>query len=326
MYIGGGTPSVLPFSLFEKIVRTLSEEFRWNALEEFTVEVNPEDVVAGGKKYAEDLRRLGVDRVSVGVQSFDDGILKWMNRRHNAAMALEACRILRSGCVENLSIDLIFGLSVMDDRLWQSVIGQALDISGGPPEHISAYQLSVEEGSALEKLLERGRYREAEDDVCARQYEILCSALGAAGYHHYEVSNFALPGREAVHNSAYWSGKPYLGLGPGAHSLDISGGKHIRSWSKPSLTEYVMAYAGDGNRDIREYEVLSGDQVAMERIMLTLRTDSGISVEELRRLGNQNAADRLMATGDLVPLQGGMVRIPESRFFVSDAIVSALIR
>ncbi len=326
LYIGGGTPSVLPFSLLERIVRTLSEEFRWNGLEEFTVEVNPEDIAAGGKKYVEDLRRIGVDRVSMGVQSFDDGVLKWMNRRHDAATALEACRILRSAGVENMGVDLIFGLSFMDEKMWNATIWQVLNLPGGPPEHISAYQLSVEDGSALEKLIRKGKYREGSDEVCAHQYEILCRALGTAGYHHYEVSNFALPGREAVHNSAYWSGKPYVGLGPGAHSLSVSGERRVRSWAKPSLQEYIAAYSAGGAKDIRESEVLTEVQMAMEKIMLSLRTDAGMPETELRRLGSPDGTDRMLASGDLKRIQGGRIRIPEDRFFISDAIIPALVR
>ena len=216
LYIGGGTPSVLPLAVLERIVGALGPA----TYREFTVEVNPDDVVAGGAEYVAGLRALGVNRVSMGVQSFDDGILRWMNRRHDAAGAREAFRLLRAGGFDNVSIDLIFGLSQLTGTIWESTIDDVLALG---PEHISAYQLSIEEDSALEKMVADGRYTEASDEQCRGQYDTLCRKLAEAGYVHYEISNWARPGREAVHNSAYWRRVPYVGLGPGAHSLAFPG-------------------------------------------------------------------------------------------------------
>ena len=216
LYIGGGTPSVLPLAVLERIVGALGPA----TYREFTVEVNPDDVVAGGAEYVAGLLALGVNRVSMGVQSFDDGILRWMNRRHDAAGAREAFRLLRAGGFDNLSIDLIFGLSQLTGTIWESTIDEALALE---PEHISAYQLSIEEDSALEKMVADGRYTEASDEQCRGQYDTLCRKMAEAGYVHYEISNWARPGREAVHNSAYWRRVPYVGLGPGAHSLAFPG-------------------------------------------------------------------------------------------------------
>ena len=220
LYIGGGTPSVLPLPMFGRLIDALKAIGHPCGFDEFTVEVNPEDIVEKGPDYVKGLVALGVNRVSMGVQSFDDGILKWMNRRHTADQAVEAYRILEEAGVDNISIDLIFGLSHMNDELWRKTLSKALSISGSgrPPKHISAYQLSVEEDSMLEKLIAKGKWSEASDEVCERQYAILCETLAAAGYNHYEISNFARPGFEAIHNSAYWKHRPYVGLGPGAHS------------------------------------------------------------------------------------------------------------
>ena len=220
LYIGGGTPSVLPLPMFGRLIDALKAIGHPCGFDEFTVEVNPEDIVEKGPDYVKGLVALGVNRVSMGVQSFDDGILKWMNRRHTADQAVQAYRILEEAGVDNISIDLIFGLPQMDDALWRETLSKALSISasGRPPKHISAYQLSVEEDSMLEKLIAKGRWNEASDEVCERQYCILCEVLAEAGYNHYEISNFARPGFEAVHNSAYWKHRPYVGLGPGAHS------------------------------------------------------------------------------------------------------------
>ncbi len=255
LYIGGGTPSVLPFSFLEKIVRCIGRK----EYEEFTIEVNPEDITAGGSGYPARLKSLGVNRISMGVQSLDDGILKWMNRRHDAAGAESAFRMLREAGFDNISVDLIFGLSQMSDGILEDTV---LRLLGWHPEHISAYQLTVEEGSTLAGMIEDGRYEEASDEQCRRQYDTICGLLRQAGYHHYEISNWALPGREAVHNSAYWTRTPYVGLGPGAHSLK---GENVRSWNSESLTGWTS-----------EEERLSPEEIREERLMLGLRTDKGV--------------------------------------------------
>ena len=220
IYIGGGTPSVLPLSVYSSIMQELEKAGIKAPFDEFTFEVNPEDVVDKGHVYIEGLMKLGVNRISMGVQSFDDSVLKFMNRRHDAALARKAYSILEDVGVENISIDLIFGLPQLSDAQWTETLKNALEISsrGIPPSHISSYQLSVEPGSMLARMVEKGMWSEAPEDLCERQYAMLCEALAAAGYHHYEISNFARPGYEAVHNSAYWRHVPYVGFGPGAHS------------------------------------------------------------------------------------------------------------
>ena len=287
LYIGGGTPSILSLEQLERIVLAVRKALgnegadvsgsgstdgsgspggSRSPFREFTVEVNPDDIVRKGPEYVKGLMRLGVNRVSMGVQSFDDRVLHRMNRRHSAADAVKAYRILRECGVENISIDLIFGFppdfgngspsgkdlgngvpemqeeygtdgrggrtggdgsdwcaEKMSEPLdyWRDTLRRALEIGGDgrPPEHISAYQLSIEKGSSLEKMVADGRFTPLSDELCSAQYDLLCSTLAAAGYNHYEISNFARPGKEAVHNSAYWNHTPYVGLGPGAHSL-----------------------------------------------------------------------------------------------------------
>lgn len=223
LYIGGGTPSVLPLSVLESLVKTLESVGHGGPYREFTVEVNPDDIVRKGPEYVEGLLRLGVNRISMGVQSFDDGILKWMNRRHDSAAARKAYSILEDAGVPDISIDLIFGMPHLTDDMWRDTLEKALSISsqGNLPHHISSYQLSVEPGSALAAMVERGQWTEASEEQCERQYAILCEVLGKAGYGHYEISNFALPGHEAVHNSAYWAHEPYVGFGPAAHSFRL---------------------------------------------------------------------------------------------------------
>lgn len=325
LYIGGGTPSVLPLDVLRRIVDALlsSRSLRrgentvgaQSPFEEFTVEVNPEDIVEKGGEYVRGLLALGVNRVSMGIQSFDDGILRWMNRRHSAAGAVEAFRILRRCGVRNISVDLIFGLSQLADDVWKDTIERALELA---PEHISAYQLSIEEGSALAKLVADGRYIEASDEQCRHQYDVLCQSLRQAGYHHYEISNFARPGFEAVHNSAYWSRVPYIGLGPGAHSLTGD----IRSWNSQELPH--RSTDGSPSTYSRTSETLSPEDIRVERIMLSLRTDKGLEAAELYSLADRAVINSLLSEGALEK-QGGSIRIPESRLFTSDEIVRELI-
>lgn len=399
LYIGGGTPSVLPLDVLSRIVEAVAssgairqaqrplrsvpgsqqsdcclpgsaypvaeplppvtgpveETVPTPTFDEFTVEVNPEDIVEKGHEYVHGLLALGVNRISMGIQSFDDGILRWMNRRHDASRAFEAFRILRECGVRNISIDLIFGLSQLTDEVWKDTIEKALKLD---PEHISAYQLSIEEGSALAKMVADSRYVEATDEQCRRQYDILCQSLRQSGYHHYEISNFAKPGFEAVHNSAYWRRVPYIGLGPGAHSL--SGG--VRSWNSQELPRRITdnnpckatysnqnhlprnAQLGNlkvnpdtnpdmcssGHRDgglatySRDSEILSPEDIRVERIMLSLRTDKGLEATELYSLADRAAIDSLLDEGALEK-RGGRIRIPEDHLFTSDEIIRELI-
>ena len=328
LYIGGGTPSVLPLDVLSRIVGAVSQTERLSLVtepvevttptelfDEFTVEVNPEDIVEKGREYVRGLLALGVNRISMGIQSFNDDILRWMNRRHDAGNAVKAFHILRESGVLNISIDLIFGISQLTDETWKDTIEKALELS---PEHISAYQLSIEEGSALAKMVADGRYVEASEEQCRRQYDILCRCLGRSGYHHYEISNFAKPGFEAVHNSAYWRRAPYIGLGPGAHSLTGD----IRSWNSQELPH--RSTDGSPATYSRTSETLSPEDIRVERIMLSLRTDKGLEAAELYSLADRAVINSLLSEGALEK-QDGSIRITESRLFTSDEILRELI-
>ena len=326
LYIGGGTPSVLPLYVFERLLEALREVGRGGPYDEFTVEVNPEDIVDRGEDYVRALIAMGVNRISMGVQSFDDGILKFMNRRHSADLARKAYAILENAGVRNISIDLIFGLPQLSDGQWRDTLTSALRISpsGRPPHHISAYQLSVEPGSMLARMVEKGRFEEASDELCERQYSMLCKVLSDAGYHHYEISNFARPGYEALHNSAYWRHIPYVGLGPGAHSF---GGIRSRlastlrrQWNRPDLRAYIADPAS-----VQEYEILDDEKLILEKIMLALRTSEGIDEAFLEEHCDREALARAVEEGTLVYAGNGRIRIPESRFFVSDGIIADIV-
>jgi len=258
LYIGGGTPSVLPFPLLRRIVDSLG----YGPYDEFTIEVNPDDICRLGEGYITDLQSLGVNRISMGVQSLDDGILRWMKRRHDAEGARKAYSILRSVSGFAVSVDLITGVPGMSLEALQNTVNDVLDWH---PEHISAYQLSIEDGSSLAGMIERGEVQEAPEEECRAQYDLLCQRLRQAGYHHYEISNWALPGHEARHNSAYWTRQAYVGLGPGAHSLLIlPDGTQRRSWN----SQAISGWTSDG-------ETLTPAEIREEEIMLAARTDSG---------------------------------------------------
>ena len=216
-----------------------------------------------------------------------------------------------------------------------------LSLPGGPPEHISAYQLSLEEGSALYEQVHRGLYRECADEEAARQYRMVCDRLRAAGYEHYEISNFALAGARtgadatrpeamgpspyrAVHNSAYWSGAPYVGLGPAAHSYD---GNSRRSWNPADLKDYVTRWtARENSSRPGNSELLTSEQRAMERVMLALRTADGIPEAELRRLCSDARVDALLRQTYLEKSRiNANLRIPERHGFISDTIIAELV-
>ena len=275
LYIGGGTPSVLPLSWLGRIADACGSR----RYKEWTVEVNPDDVT---REYALGLRELGVNRVSMGVQSLDDGMLKWMRRRHSAVGARRAFSFLREAGFDNISVDIIYGVNGMSLEMLKATVQEVLEWH---PEHISAYHLSIDDNSDLRELNKVGKYIEIDDDESQVQYKFVCSALAAAGYEHYEISNWALPGRRAVHNSAYWTRAPYVGLGPGAHSLRRN--PDVRSWNSEALSGWTSTS-----------EILSPDEIREEQIMLGLRTAEGVP---------------------------GYGRIPEDRWFVADSIIAGLI-
>ena len=360
LYIGGGTPSVLPLSAFRTLLSALREAGHPGPFDEFTVEVNPEDIVDKGPSYVEGLLELGVNRISMGVQSFDDSVLKFMNRRHDSVTARKAYGILEDAGVRNISIDLIFGLPQLSPAQWAETLDKALNISsrGVVPQHISSYQLSVEPGSMLARLVEKGAWSEASEELCQEQYAALCAALSSAGYHHYEISNFAQPDFEARHNSAYWRHVPYVGLGPGAHSYISAGGSalleedkrlHLRRWNHPDLRAYLKAACAGDFSSVQEGESLDADQLIIERLMLGLRTSAGLPESFLHAHCNPSALSRAISAGHLVAIDSAplgdcgskasnghftgsnrslpesYLRIPESQFFISDSIIASLL-
>lgn len=334
IYFGGGTPSVLTIPQLREILHLVTETFCDPAgktvsggkeglnteavLEsaEITLEVNPDDITA---EYACGLVETGFNRVSMGVQSFIDEHLAWMNRRHRSAGAVQAYRILRSARIKNISLDLIFGYEGLSMEQWEYNLDTLIELS---PEHISAYQMSVEPGSRLSAMLRKGEYTLPPDTTCAAQYKMLQQKLSAAGYQQYEVSNFARKGYHSRHNSAYWDKTPYLGLGPAAHSFD---GKR-RFWNTENLKKYCDHYLKENHPAISTQETLSETDIFNESVMLGLRTVQGVDTAQLspamlRKI--QPAINREILSGNLLS-QNTFLKIPFDKLFISDSIIREL--
>ncbi|MBO6535428.1 MAG: radical SAM family heme chaperone HemW [Balneolaceae bacterium] len=273
VYFGGGTPSLLNANQFEQILEAIAKTFKL-AVEELTVEMNPDDVKPG---YLGDLKSLGINRASMGVQSFDESLLAFMHRAHNRAEALKSLEYLSTAGFDNFTVDLIYGNPGQSLEVLESDIETLLSFN---PPHISAYSLTVEPHTRLGKQVELGRIIAPEDDQVATHFDTIVSRLADAGIHQYEVSNYAKPGHEAVHNSAYWSHQNYLGLGPAAHSLWWEADRaQAQRWRNESD---LKSYINDPINQKVEIETLNLTSLAEERLMLGLRTKQGVSFSELQ--------------------------------------------
>ncbi len=304
IYFGGGTPSAVPLEDIARLMERARKLFSLEDLRECTIECNPDDITPD---YARGLIELGFDRVSLGVQSFNDEHLRLMNRRHTASGALEAVQTLREAGFSNITIDLIYALPFMSEAQWKENLRQAIELG---VQHISAYHLTIESGTQFA----REGMQAVDDHVSEHHFAMLREELVGAGYEHYEVSNFALPGFRAQHNSGYWKGKHYLGIGPSAHSYDGSS----RLWNVSSIKGYIAGeQAGQ--------EILNSKDLYNERLMVSLRCAEGYGFSQDDAL--MERASSFIASGDLVLEsceQGFSLRIPPQRFLVSDYIISSL--
>lgn len=319
IYFGGGTPSLLTPEELTRIFDTITELYPLTGTGEVTIECNPDDVT---EEYAQALGVLPINRVSMGVQSFHADDLTFLNRRHSAEQVFAAVEALRRHGIDNLSLDLIYGLPGQTEERWLTNIRTFLSL--GVP-HLSAYHLIYEEGTALTRLVERGKVQPVSEEASLRFFEMLISELKAAGYEHYEISNFALPDRYARHNTGYWQGVPYLGLGPSAHSFD---GVRTRSHNIASLTHYTRALL-EGRRDY-ETEHLSDEELQHEYILTRLRTQWGIPLGDYAaRFGERakreliQAASEHLHRGQLTHSDDTLRLTPEG-IFVSDGIIADL--
>ncbi len=309
IYIGGGTPSLLSPEQFER----LTSFFELDGINEFTIEVNPDDV---SPAKVDTWIGCGINRVSIGVQSLDDNELKTVGRRHNARQALDAIALIQRKGITNISGDLIYGLPGQDIDSFGRSLSALIDTG---ITHLSAYCLSFEEGTRLWRWLEQGRVSQADDSLIEDMYTLLCRQCSAAGFEHYEISNFAKPGFRSRHNSSYWREVPYLGLGPGAHSLDINGMRHyVPSDIRAYITNPESAALIDEESDTDR---------ANDRIMTSLRTTEGIDMlcfTPSQQRAIEKSAMPHLASGHLTATGRGYA-IPEQAFLISDAIIRDLL-
>ena len=313
LYIGGGTPSQLPSTLLQEVFRAIQENFTLAKDAEVTIESNPDDVTP---EWLAALSQTPVNRISMGVQTFSDSLLCFLNRRHTSHQAIEAVQRCQDAGYSNISLDLIYGLPGQTFEDWCRDVKLLLSLD---VPHLSAYALSYEEGTALSKMLQDGKVNEASDELSWQMYEYLMNETAAAGMEHYEISNFAKPGMHSRHNSSYWDGSPYLGLGPGAHSYD---GVCVRRSNDTSLKDYVSSTADVSHQK----EVLTPEEQYDELVMTRLRTASGLPLSLLtpeQRSYCMEMAEPHIHRGDLV--QDGLVlRLSRKGIFISNSIISDL--
>ncbi|MDF3028330.1 MAG: oxygen-independent coproporphyrinogen oxidase [Fluviicola sp.] len=272
IYFGGGTPSVLTASQLEKLIGKVKAYYRVDDSVEITLECNPDDC---SLENLENWKKLGVNRLSIGIQSFNDEQLKWMNRSHKAADSLNAVQNAKQVGFDELSLDLMYGLPNMTPEEWKA---QLLQIIALNPEHVSAYCLTVEQKTALSKWVNEGKLVVSTNEQQSEQFEMLVSTLGAAGYEQYEISNFARNGHYSAHNTSYWKGAKYLGIGPSAHGYD----QVERYWNQANNKSYMADLENGKLPETRE--ILSSFDQFNETLMIGLRTKWGVSKQQLFKM------------------------------------------
>lgn len=281
IYFGGGTPSMVETESIASLLNQAHQLFKISPSAEITLEANPDDIT---ETKANDWKSMGINRFSLGIQSFSDVNLTWMNRAHNASQSFAAIETIRAAGFENFSIDLIYGTPDQTQAGWIKDVQTAIDLE---IPHLSCYALTVEEKTALASLIQKGEKKQVNPDEQADRFQVLVALAGKAGYHHYEISNFALPGFESKHNSAYWEGISYLGLGPSAHSYNGS----IRKWNVSNNFKYIEGI--NNNQTYGEEEILSSNNQINEYCMTAIRRSKGIEKEKLIELGGEKLLNKI---------------------------------
>ena len=324
IYLGGGTPSQLTIQQLRQIFEAL---YIYNKVEkdtEVTIEVNPDDIT---EEYAKALTTLPVNRISIGIQTFDDQRLRFLRRRHTSDQAVNALKTLRHVGFQNISIDLMYGFP--DETLdeWMSDLSQAIALN---VEHISTYCLMIEEDTPLYQQFQQGHIVEPDEELERQMYEVLIDQLQTAGYEHYEISNFARTGYRSRHNSSYWTGIPYIGIGAAAHSYDLKS----RSWNVADIHQYIEGM--ERGERIYEEELLDDDTRYNDTITVSLRTKEGINLSQLTKEYHdyliKNARryidDGLLELKDVGDSSSHTphLRLTRRGLFVSDMVMSDLMK
>ena len=318
IYLGGGTPSQLSQEELEEIFTYIYKVYKVTLDAEITLEANPDDLTP---EYVSMLRNLPINRISMGIQTFQEETLKLLHRRHTAQQAIEAFKRCREAGFKNISIDLMYGLPGETLETWKQDLQQAIDLH---PEHISAYHLIYEEDTALWKLREEHQVKEADEDLSLTLFCTLIDELTRAGYQHYEISNFCLPGLHSRHNSSYWTGKKYLGCGPSAHSFNgVS-----RQWNVASLSAYI-----DGIRQRKpDFEVEELDLYTRynDFVLTSIRTCWGMSLSHLRSMYGEELYRYCLRMAKphleqgVLEISEDILKLTRKGIFISDGIMSDL--
>lgn len=319
IYIGGGTPTVYTPEELGLLINTVKANFFAENITEFTVEANPDDLTT---QYLEGLKKIGVDRLSIGIQSFIDRDLKWMNRRHTAQEAIESVKLSQQAGFNNITIDLIYGIPTMTLSEWRHNLETALSLN---IQHLSAYHLTIEEKTVFGKQQKRGLLTQLDEEESEKQFLLLRELTNNAGFEHYELSNFAKDGRHGIHNSSYWKQQPYIGIGPSAHTYD---GEQIRRWNLSNNIHYIERIGSTAI--FYEQEELDIPTKYNEYILTSLRTKWGIDISYIKdKFGNyylnyfERQVDKLLKSKQLEK-KGQSVKISSAYLFLLDNITSSL--
>lgn len=321
IYFGGGTPSILTAQQLESIMEALRTRYAIDHDAEITLEANPDDI---NPVSLNNWLALGINRLSVGVQSFDDGELRWMNRRHSGEDSRRCLDEIAASGFSNYSVDLIYGSPLQTEEMLSRNLSILFHYQ---VPHISCYALTAEPRTALQHIIQKDPSQAPDPDVQSARFDVLVNQLKSRGYEHYEISNFALTGMRSRHNSSYWSWQPYLGLGPSAHSFD---GVHTRRWNIANNSLYIQSLQ-QGQVPFEE-EILTEDQALNEAIMISLRTAEGLDIPKFRALYGEDEVQRLIKLGGAYITQGLMefkddqLKLTDAGKFLADGIAAHLFR
>ena len=318
IYFGGGTPSLLTSNEIKMLLKTVKQFYPTDDNAEVTLEANPDDI---NQNKLREWKAAGINRLSVGIQSFKEEDLQWMNRAHSAEQALQCIGLIHDEGFTNFSIDLIYGTPILKDEDWKRNIETVIVLK---VPHVSCYALTVEPSTALQKMIQQKKKEDVDPEKQAEHFLLLINLMREAGYEHYEISNFALPGYRSLHNSSYWMGKPYIGIGPSAHSYF----KNIRRWNVSNNALYMKSI--ENNLLQFEEENLSPTQQLNEYIMTSLRTSEGLDLllvkekfGEDKSLMLQNESAGFLANQKLNLINHKLILTTEGKLF-ADGIAADL--
>ncbi|MBR5984142.1 MAG: radical SAM family heme chaperone HemW [Bacteroidales bacterium] len=319
IYFGGGTPSILEIENIEKILSKIHKNYIVANNAEITLEANPENI---SLEYLVELKRIGINRLSIGIQSFDDEILKFLKRRHSASNAIECVKTAKECGFDNISIDLIYGITGLSNEMWRKELITAFSL---PITHLSCYCLGIEEGTLLHRYYRENRYTPTNDDTCLRQFLDFDKMSAENGFTHYEISNAGKNGWHSKHNSSYWNRSEYLGFGPSAHSFVANS----RSWNIENTSEYIKCISE--GKPYSTSETLTSSDILEEYIMLGLRTAKGIKLDKTEELFGIIKSNKLRkAISKLNPahihFDGNSLSLTANGMFVSDNIILILLQ